>query len=80
MTFETKDDGKANYMALDDGYCSSECSNMSECSMDSMESIISGIEALVGKISHKIDENSLITIFGHKHFRQKFHQKFNIFM
>ena len=37
MTFETKDDG----------YCSSECSNMSECSMDSMESIISGIEALV---------------------------------
>ena len=27
-------------------------------------------------ISHKM---SLITIFGHKHFRQKFHQKFDIF-
>ena len=30
----------------------------------------------LGMISHKI---SLITIFGHKHFRQKFHQKFDIF-
>ena len=27
-------------------------------------------------VSHKM---SLITIFGHKHFRQKFHQKFDIF-
>ena len=27
-------------------------------------------------ISHKM---SLITIFGHKHFWQKFHQKFDIF-
>ena len=31
----------------------------------------------VGMFSHKM---SLITIFGHKHFRQKFHQKFVIFM
>ena len=30
----------------------------------------------LGMISHKM---SLITIFGHKHFRQKFHQKFDIF-
>ena len=30
----------------------------------------------LGMISHK---KSLITIFGHKHFRQKFHQKFVIF-
>ena len=30
----------------------------------------------VGMISHKM---SLITIFGHKHFRQKFHKKFDIF-
>ena len=30
----------------------------------------------LGMISHKM---SLITIFGHKHFRQKFHQKFGIF-
>ena len=30
----------------------------------------------LGMISHK---KSLITIFGHKHFRQKFHQKFGIF-
>ena len=29
----------------------------------------------LGKISHK---KSLITIFGHKHFRQKFRQKFDI--
>ena len=27
-------------------------------------------------VSHKM---SLITIFGHKHFRQNFHQKFDIF-
>ena len=31
---------------------------------------------VVGMISHKM---SLITIFGHKHFKQKFHQKFDIF-
>ena len=31
---------------------------------------------LSGMVSHKM---SLITIFGHKHFRQKFHQKFDIF-
>ena len=31
---------------------------------------------IIGMISHKI---SLITIFGHKHFRQKFLQKFDIF-
>ena len=30
----------------------------------------------LGMISHKM---SLITIFGHKHFRQKFHQKIYIF-
>ena len=30
----------------------------------------------LGMISHKM---SLITIFGHTHFRQKFHQKFDIF-
>ena len=30
----------------------------------------------LGMISHKM---SLITIFGHKHFRQKFHPKFDIF-
>ena len=30
----------------------------------------------LGMISHKM---SLIIIFGHKHFRQKFHQKFDIF-
>ena len=30
----------------------------------------------IGMISHKI---SLITIFGHKYFRLKFHQKFEIF-
>ena len=30
----------------------------------------------LGMISHKM---SLITIFGHKHFMQKFHQKFDIF-
>ena len=30
----------------------------------------------LGMISHKM---SLITIFGQKHFRQKFHQKFDIF-
>ena len=32
--------------------------------------------SLLGMISHKM---SLITIFVHKHFRQKFHQKFDIF-
>ena len=32
--------------------------------------------AKIGMISHKM---SLITIFGHKHFRQKFLQKFAIF-
>ena len=30
----------------------------------------------LGMFSHKM---SLITIFGHKHFKQKFHQKFDIF-
>ena len=30
----------------------------------------------IGMISHKMP---LITIFGHKHFMQKFHQKFDIF-
>ena len=30
----------------------------------------------LGMISHK---KSLITIFGHKYFRQKFHSKFDIF-
>ena len=30
----------------------------------------------LGIISHKM---SLITIFGHKNFRQKFHQKYDIF-
>ena len=30
----------------------------------------------LGMISHKM---SLLTIFGHKHFRQKFHQNFYIF-
>ena len=30
----------------------------------------------LGMISHK---KSLITIFGHKHFKQKFHQKFEHF-
>ena len=30
----------------------------------------------LGMISHK---KSLITIFGHSHFRQKYHQKFDIF-
>ena len=30
----------------------------------------------LGMVSHIM---SLITIFGHKHFRQKFHQKFDIF-
>ena len=49
MTFETKDDG----------YCSSECSNMSECSMDSMESIISGIEALV------VEDHENLNFSGH---------------
>ena len=34
------------------------------------------IDNVLGMISHKM---SLITIFGHKHFRQKFHQKFDIF-
>ena len=33
-------------------------------------------KTVLGMISHKM---SLITIFGHKHFRQKFHQKFDIF-
>ena len=37
LTFQTKDEG----------YCSSDSSNCSECSMDSMEGIISGIEALL---------------------------------
>ena len=32
--------------------------------------------ARLGMISHKM---SLITIFGHKHFRQKIHQDFDIF-
>ena len=36
-----------------------------------------------GKLSYKLgmisNKMSLITIFGHKHFRQKFHQKFDIF-
>ena len=34
------------------------------------------IITLIGMISHK---KSLITIFGHKHFRHKFHQKIDIF-
>ena len=34
------------------------------------------IASIVGMISRKI---SLITIFGHKHFRPKFQQKFDIF-
>ena len=32
---------------------------------------------VVGIISHKM---TIITIFGHNHFRQKFHQKFDIFL
>ena len=34
------------------------------------------IVRMLGMISHK---KSLITIFGHKHFRQKFHHNFDIF-
>ena len=34
------------------------------------------VKALGSMVSHKM---SLITIFGHKHFRQKFHQKFDFF-
>ena len=33
-------------------------------------------QLILGMISYKM---SLITIFGHKHFRQKFLQKFDIF-
>ena len=41
-----------------------------------MVTSMSARRSSVGMISHK---KSLITIFGHKHFRQKFHQKFDIF-
>ena len=34
------------------------------------------VPALLGMISNKMSQ---ITIFGHKHFRQKIHQKFDIF-
>ena len=36
----------------------------------------SGEHVILGMISHK---KSLITIFGHNHFRPKFQQKFDIF-
>ena len=36
-----------------------------------------GMTSVLGIVSHKM---SLITIFGLKHFRQKFHQKFEFFM
>ena len=38
--------------------------------------VVSMESQYLGMISHK---KSLITIFGHKHFRHKFHQKIDIF-
>ena len=43
---------------------------------DMLDNIIESEDDVLGMISHKMSQ---ITIFGHKLFWQKFHQKFGIF-